>query len=230
MALNYVHRTAIQNARNGTASHTISFAAATAQNLLVAVAEGGVTLTTPTGWTPVNSSVYNMGFYIWKKTASAGESSAATTANSSNYPIAGVVYEFASGSTLDSSVTSGSTAGQAYNAANPSITPSSSQTAIALASYNVGNDLPGWSSVTWSAGTEDFDLYTAYATTDGYLVSASWIPGTGAAFAPTTTPNAGTTADERQSMSMALTIVAPSTFLAPQPYTIQQAVNRSYTY
>lgn len=226
MALGYVNRTIFQNARNGTTGHTLSFAAAASGNLLVAVAEGGVTLTTPTGWTLVNSAVSTMGFYIWKKTASAAESSAATTANASNYPIGGVVYEFASGSTVNSSVTSGGTM-QAYNAANPSITPSAAQVAIAVAGYGLG--VSGWTSMTWSSGAEEFDLYTAPSPTDGYLVSGAWIAGTGAAYAPTTTPNTGTTAD-RESMSMALTIVAPSTFLVPQPYTIQQAVNRSYTY
>lgn len=224
MALNYVNRTLIQNARNGTTSHTISFAAAAVNNLLVAVAEGGVTLTTPSGWTLVNSTVSGCGFYVWKKTASAGESSATTTANASNYPIGGVVYEFTTGTTLDSSVTSGGTS-QAYNAANPSITPTVSQIAIALACYANGLT-PGWASVTWSSGTEDFDLSTVYATTDGYMVSGAWIVGTGAAYAPTTAPDTGTAA-ARQSMSLAMTIVAPA---VPRSTIKLQAVNRSYTY
>ena len=47
----WVNRSLIQAPRNGTTSHTVSFTPATAGNLLVCVAEGAVTSTTPTGWT-----------------------------------------------------------------------------------------------------------------------------------------------------------------------------------
>src|SRR6478752_3702729 len=97
----WVNRTVLSGSSvdpNGTTSHTCTFTAATSGNFLVAVVAGGVTSTTPSGWTLVTSAINNAGLYVFTKTASASESSFTTTHNGSNYPILGVVYEFYAGS------------------------------------------------------------------------------------------------------------------------------------
>lgn len=84
-------------AQNGTSSHTCAFTPATSGNYLVAIVAGGVTFSTPAGWTELVSAVGNAGLYVFTKTAASAESSFTTTHNGTNYPIRGVVYEFAAG-------------------------------------------------------------------------------------------------------------------------------------
>ena len=115
----WINRSVVQGPRNGTTSHTVNFTAATSGNLLVCVAEGAVTSTTPTGWTLQGSAVNWTGLYVWSKTATAGESSFSTTHNGSNYPVAFVIYEFAAGSTWSGDVSS---TGGSSTAAHPNLT------------------------------------------------------------------------------------------------------------
>lgn len=190
----WVNRTAVQAASNGTTSHTVSFTAATAGNLLVATMYGGVTSSTPTGWTLNTncSAVSAGGLYVWTKTAAASESSFTTTHNGSNYPVVCVVYEFAAGTTFVNA------------AADPNATQGSA--ALALSALDgtshflfavAGNDrAPGTGSATsvatWggtNAPTKDADFsILATGSVDGYGFSTAYLDGsTITSWSPTVT-------------------------------------------
>ncbi len=101
MAL-WLNRFQAVGAQNGTTSHVLDWSSsftATAGRVLYLVGGGGVTFSTPSGWTLVSSAVGNTGLYVFKKTAAGGETSATVTHNGSNFPIEWVVYEFPSGTT-----------------------------------------------------------------------------------------------------------------------------------
>lgn len=126
--LNYVY---IIGPANGTSSHTIDPASSTGAvagtpfspttgRLLVVIAEGPVTSSTPSGWTlPTSgSAVQNSALYVWHKTA-AGADTLTTNHNASNYRVGFAVFEFAAGSTFAGSASS---VGQASSASNPALT------------------------------------------------------------------------------------------------------------
>lgn len=85
---------------NGTASHTCTFTPAANGSFLLAVVAGGVTFTTPAEWAQLIGAVSNTGLYVFTKTAGGGEASFTTTHNGANYPIRGIVYEFAAGASI----------------------------------------------------------------------------------------------------------------------------------
>jgi hypothetical protein len=189
--ISWVNRTAVQAPRNGTTSHTVNFAPATAGNLLVALTAGGVTSSTPTGWAlPTGGSAVNsQGFYLWTKTAAAGESSFTTTHNGSNYPVAVMVYEFGAGSTvLAVNSDAGSGNGSAGTAGLSGVaTGSKSFFAAADTGMVVAH---GSSPCTWSGVTglvKDLDLYADPSGTDGYAFSVAHLDSTATSFAPVST-------------------------------------------
>ena len=107
--VSWLNHAAIEAPRNGTTTHTVTpsagtavagttFFTPTAGRLLVCLAEGSVTSTTPSGWTlPTGgSAINNTGLYVWYKTA-AGNDSLTTTHNGSNYDVIFDFYEFPSG-------------------------------------------------------------------------------------------------------------------------------------
>jgi hypothetical protein len=169
----WVNRTVVQAPRNGTNSHTVSFAAATSGNLLVLVMEGAVTHTVPTGWTRQVQALMNTELSVYTKTASSGESSFDTTHNGSNYPIGAVIYELPSGSTWVGGV-SGTNLGHADS--NPNLTGLTGSNllfgAVALADPDT-NPI----SVVWSGTptpTEDVDINVNISGTDGYALSIAY--------------------------------------------------------
>lgn len=210
----WLNRTLVQDARNsGTAGHTITFTAAAAGNLLVAVAQGAVTLTTPTGWTlPTNGSAVNTGgLYVWYKTASAGESSFTTTANAANYPIAVVVYEFPAGSTFVQAAAA--TAQQAIaSGAGPTIS--------SLTGTNLLIGMIGWANsatsgtvaTTWtlpSGIVSDVDVSTFIATTDGYCLSVAYVENSIAtSFAGTSATTIGNGSNTLEKITFAVNVAA----------------------
>jgi hypothetical protein len=173
--------------KNGTNSHTCTFTAATAGNFLVAVVAGGVTSTTPSGWTLLVSAVNNSGLYVFTKTASASEASFSTTHNGSNYAIKGVVYEFLGGT---SAIGSNSATGQAANTVvtGPSVS-SLTGTYSRFAARSYGHDgSSSSSSVSWTLPTvEDYDDYInrGVGVEDGVELSIAYDDSsTGASFNP----------------------------------------------
>jgi hypothetical protein len=207
----WVNRTLVQAARNGTTSHTISFTAATAGNLLVAVLDGAVTSTTPTGWTlPTNgSAINNTGLYVWTKTATAGESSFSTTHNASNYPVGAVVYEFPAGSTFVKAATA---TALAHTAASPTI---SSLTGTNLLMSAVAEDVPftgGTAQTTWTGATEDTDVFALNDTTnDGYLLSIGYSEdSTATSYAPTGSTSGTGTLISKEALTWAINVAVGS--------------------
>lgn len=161
--------------QNGTNSHTCTFTAATAGNLLVAVVAGGVTSTTPSGWTLVTSAVGYSGIYLFTKTASSGESSFSTTHNSSNYEIKGVVYEFPAGTSV---VGSNSATGQSYGptATGPSVSSlTGTYSRFSARSYAMDNTNSTWD-VDWTLPfVEDYDTFVPNSgSTDGVSLTIAY--------------------------------------------------------
>lgn len=200
--------------RNGTTSHTVTFTAASSGSLLVATIAGGVTSTTPTGWTAVQSAVNFAGLYVFRKTATAGESSFTTTHNGSNYPIDGIVYEFASGSTVVG--TAGTATGQAVGSAvtGPNCTSlTGTYTRFAVRDLDVATTaVTGVSAVWTTPSVEDYDSYTAFSSTDGIWTGIAYDDGaSGASFTPSATvTRTGTGTTTGEGISFAVNVVAPS--------------------
>jgi hypothetical protein len=185
----WINRTLVQAARNGTNSHTVTFTAATAGSLLVALAEGPVTSTTPTGWTlPANgAAISNTGLYVWWKVASAGESSFSTTHNGTGYPCAFVVYEFPAGSTFVGSAQA--TGINPASGANPDLTGlTGTNLTFGAIGIGVGNSNT-YVSAAWSgtgSPVEDIDVTTGYTSSDAYGFSLAYVENnTASSFQPT---------------------------------------------
>jgi hypothetical protein len=173
---------AINGPRNGTTTHTINpstgtvFTGAsftpTAGSLLVCLADGAVTSSTPSGWTlPTGGSAINAcGFYVWYRTAAGGDTFT-TTHNASNYPVGFDIYEFPAGSTFKSSVSA--TAVSAAGGAGPTLSGLTGTNLLcAAASQSTAGSVR---TCTWSAGIEAADYGAAWATTDGYSYSLAYL-------------------------------------------------------
>jgi hypothetical protein len=199
----WINKTVVQLAAGGTnntgSTSTVNFTAALAGNLLVAVASGSVTSTTPTGWTLGASAVGSSGSYVWWKVATGNESSFSTTHNGSGYPNAYVIYEFPAGSSF---VKGSGTAGLAAGTANPTI---SSLTGTNLLMASVSESYPyttyNGTGITWSAGTTvDTDIHAAHVSTDGYWLGIGFAENSSATSYgpnPTLTDPNGVVASER---------------------------------
>lgn len=203
----WINRTLVQAPRNGTTSHAVAFTAATAGNLLVAVVEGAVTSTTPSGWTlPANgAAVSNTGLYVWWKVATAGEAAFTTTHNGSNYPIAVVVYEFHAGSTF---VKAAQGSGIAKASANPALTGLTGTNLGMAAIAIVGATSSATWTTVWTGATEDVDVAVATSGTDGYLFSAAYVEdSTATSFQPTGAATT-TTTDTKEALTFAVKVSA----------------------
>ena len=167
-------RTAGVAARNGTATHTLTFPAASAGSLLVAVVAGvtgSTTVATP-GWT--QQDVAQDGgteLIVLTTSASGGETSLSLVHGYANIPLAFVVYEVASGSTWEASASNGNGPAPALNALPG--TPVMAVAALAMESASPSNPTPDTS---WRFGWhEDVDSMTIYdGTTSGIYLAVGW--------------------------------------------------------
>lgn len=210
----WVNRTLVQTPRNATSTHTVAFTPATVGNLLVAIAEGSVTSTTPTGWTlPTGgSAINNTGLYVWYKTAAASEASFTTTHNAANYAVGFVVYEFAAGSTFVKSV---SATGSATTAANPNLTGlTGTNTTFGVVGISDGSG-NGYTSTAWSGtGTpvKDTDVGAADSGTDGYGLSVAYVDGnTATSFQPTGNATQSGTPVTKEALTFAVQVATGGT-------------------
>lgn len=197
----WVNRSTYAGSRNGTTSHTVTFTAASAGNLLVCFCAGAVTFTTPSGWTRRDSSVGGSGLYCFTKTATAGESSFTTTHNGSNYPIGAIVYEFYAGSAFHTS--NAGTTGS--GTASPQLSGMTQVVTCFAALSQTDGDAGGSPSATWSVGTEDLDTNVDISGTDGYLLSVTYEDDV-ATTTWTSTPTL-TSAGNSERVSAAFTVV-----------------------
>lgn len=131
----------------------------TAGNMLLCVARGAVTFTTPTGWTaPSGAQAVNQGgLYAWWRTAAGGGDNLTTTNNASNYPTSFDFYEFPAGSTFVG--TGQGSNGVASGANGATLT---GLTGTKLIMFAAGRNLTataGSASGSWSVGTEAVDTY-----------------------------------------------------------------------
>lgn len=99
----WINKTEGTGVRNGTDTHTLTFAPASAGSLLVAVMGGSVTHTAVTaGWTKQINALDDTELAVFTHTATGGETTFDVTHNGTNFPIAWVVYEFPVGSSYHS--------------------------------------------------------------------------------------------------------------------------------
>jgi len=205
----WVNRTVLSGSSvdpNGTNSHTCSFTAATSGNLLVAVVAGSVTFTTPSGWTLLESSVIYSALYVFYKTASASESSFSTTHNGSDFPIRGVIYEFAAGSTIIGTTGKDDTGPAGLD--GPICTGlDGNYTRFAARAWNL-TSTNSTGSVSWGLPTiEDYDVYTPdTGSANGIALSIAYdSESTGPSFTPSSTYTVtNTVAASSQNISFAV--------------------------
>lgn len=211
----WVNRTVASGASvaaNGTTSHTVAYTTPTLGNKLYAVCDGGVTFTTPSGWTLIGSAVNNTGLYAFSKTAVSGDvatPSFVTTHNASNYAIQVVIYEFPAGSA------GVGTPGSAINTAVGSAVNGPACTSL-TGTYSrwdvraqIATAASTAASTAWTLPTtEDFDVLVLHSTNDGCYMTIAYDEGaTGTSF----TPNANTSSilgTPCEDLSFAITIAA----------------------
>lgn len=172
----WINRSLSQVARNGTTTITHTFTAATAGSLLYAVCGGSNVLTTPTGWTLVNSSVNLGGLYVFRKTATAGESSFATTINTANFPSTAIIYEFGTGSTAGTSAQKTNSGIGTFSGAALTGLGAGAKLIIGAGNCDVNSTttLPSWSA--WSSSAvEDTDTGFLAAATNGHSVADAYL-------------------------------------------------------
>lgn len=183
MTIRWVNHVVISAPRNGTTTHTVDPNGGTVASgtnfvptsgrLLVCIAYGGVTSTTPSGWTlPTNgSAINNGGLYVWYRTA-AGSDTLSTTHNGTNYALPFEVFEFPAGSTFKGSATA--TGVNFSGGAGPTLSGMTGTTQyFATVGQNLGGSTAG--AVTWSAGTEIADTSLAGSPTDGYTFGTAYL-------------------------------------------------------
>lgn len=215
----WVNRTVLSGSsvsQNGTNSHTCTFTAATAGNLLVAVVAASVTCTTPSGWTLQESAINYSALYVFTKTASSGESSFSTTHNDSNYPMKGVIYEYPAGTTY---LNDNSETNQANNSTEtgPQVTGlTGTYTRFSARSWDLvsasGSVVSSWT----VPGIQDYDSYVAVSPPEGgvFLGIAYDDNATGSSFNPssliTVTNTGGVSTGEGVSFALSVAFSATS--------------------
>ncbi len=212
----WVNRTVLSGsstAQNGTNSHTCTFTPATANNLLVAIVAGSTAFTTPANWTLRQSAVNWAGLYVYTKIAFTNESSFTTSHDNPNYPIEGVIYEFAAGTTYQAG---NSVTGQVYGSSVTTPVVSSltgSTTRFSARALDLG---PGTASAAcaWTnPSTEDYDAYiTATPEAGIYLTIAYADTVSGATFTPSSNITATGTnlTSDGEGISFVLNVVPPA--------------------
>lgn len=154
---------AIAAPANGTNSHTVSPSSGNVVagalftpkpgRLLVVIAYGSVTSSTPSGWQLRDSEVNFGGLYVWTKTADGGSADDFTTThNGSNYPAIFAIFEFAEGSSW---VASNGTVNLAGNAANPALTGLSGSPLVIAVKAGADSTAGSTATGTWSGETEE---------------------------------------------------------------------------
>jgi hypothetical protein len=181
----WLNHVTIAAPRNGTNTHVVDPAAGvvvagaafepTAGRLLVCVAGGSVTSSTPDGWTlPAGgSAVNNSGLYLWYRIA-AGDDVFSTTHNGSNFPAVFDIYEFPADTLFIAAAAQGNvpaTGGVAGPALAGLTADADFRAAIACQGFSSGPD----PSYVWSNGAEAVDTFAAWATEAGYGYSLSYL-------------------------------------------------------
>jgi hypothetical protein len=215
----------IAGPRNGTTSHTIdpnggtvvagANFTATAGRLLVACADGGVTSTTPSGWTlPTGGSAINQsGLYVWWRSA-AGSDTFSSTHNASNYPVVFDIYEFAAGSSFVSSAAS--TGGSPTGATGPTLSGLTGTNWVAAVAGQANASGEPSSSVAWNNGVEAADTSVVFSATDGYTYSLSYREDYASATAASTATITGNTSNFVERLVFAVNVAGGATPLPPE--------------
>ena len=135
----------------GTATQTVAFKPATAGNKLMLCVAASATITTPAGWTLLQNAVADSGLYVFTKTASGGESSVSVTTSANDYTALGVVYEFASTTTIGPSSKADSTPISGTQL-NPALTGMTGTNYIFAVRAIPSGSWGGFGGVSWDSG------------------------------------------------------------------------------
>lgn len=164
----WLNHVAIKTPQNGTSTHTVdpssgtvgagSLFTPTAGRLLVVVAEGSVTSTTPSTWTLPSggSAVNNTGLYVWYLASAVGGDTFTTTHNSSNYAVVFDIYEFAAGAAFDLSVAA--TGVSPLSGAGPTLSGLTDTKHLSAAAGLCILDTSQSELISWSDGVEAADV------------------------------------------------------------------------
>lgn len=228
----WLNHATVLGARNGTTTHTLSADGTggsviagsgftpTSGRLLVCFGNGGVTATTPTGWTlPTNgSAIGNTGLYVWWRTATATSADqVATTHNGSNYPFVFDFYEFPSTASFNKAAAA---SGTANGGAGPNLTTLTGTNWTAGAAGNWTGNGQSIGTYSWGTGTEITDVAAAYSGTDGYAFSTTATDqDTATSRSYAATYSGSTSGFER--LAIAISVAAASTPAIP-PFLIMQ--------
>lgn len=217
----WINRAAGVAARNGTASHTITFPAASAGSLLVVAMAGAVTHTMSTsGYTSRLAPVNNTELHVWTKTATAGESSFTVTHNASDYAVAYEVLEFPSGSTWAGGTSS---ANASTWPALTGLTGSANTVVGGLSEIHLSGD-PAYSA-TWTAPwTEDIDSDTAFATTEGVFFTTGFQDAYASSSATPVTTDTTNRTDERVTWAVVVAAAGAAAVFPPSTRRTRRAI------
>jgi hypothetical protein len=200
--------------------------APSAGNLLVCIAGGGLTQTTPSGWTlPTNgSAVGNGGTYIWSRTATGSDTITTTVNGPGTWPTVYTFLEFAAGSTLlgaNSAINVSKSAG-----AGPTLTTAAGTklyVAVGNQNYAPTSGTPAWSA--WGNSAVEFvDVFVVGGSNfKGYVFGHAYIEdstATSMAVAATLTSN-DTDTTERLMFAVQVTVAVaanplPDLHMAPR--------------
>lgn len=217
----WLNRTAGVAPRNGTTSHTITFATdgdapftPTDGRVLLAVTDGPITQVWPGTWTERLSPVNFSELSVATRTVS-GDTAVTVTHNNSNRPFIYVFYEFPLGTTW---VNGASAANTAKAAAQPTVTglPGTQVTVMFGLGERMNASTPTPSATWVDPLIEDLDLTTAFATTDGCWLSVAYEDNVVATSAATTPTISGGDLTAYERVSFAIDVPGPATSSPPR--------------
>lgn len=214
---------------------------ATANNVLLVAVNSDATVNTPAGYTSLVSSIHNAGCYLFGKVAAGSETGVTVTPTVAASTCVGIaeiggLLAAVIASIIDKTASGGSAATTTTRSTGTTAgTVQADEYAVAVWGYTDGNvAFPSGGSNKWSGQTNSFvekiDVGTTKAsgTNVGLCIAVKDLGSTGTVESTASTSPA-TTAGESLVATFKVAAAGPS-FIAPLPYVVAQAVNRSYTY
>ena len=184
----------------------------TAGRLLVALVSGGITATTPSGWTlPTGgSAVGNSGLYLFTKTA-AGSDTLTTTNNGAGYPGFVDFFEFEEGSIFVSSVAA---TGVANAASGPTVTGLGGTLLCVQTCAMATFGALGSASYSHGSGTEVDDIFIDFdGSHTGIVTSSLYVDGVTATTWAGPTATCTSSANTQERLSWAVYVSTSATAL-----------------
>lgn len=129
----------------------------TVGNLLVVFAQGGVTSSTPSGWTLQTSAVSTSALYLWSLVAAGADTFTTDHNGDGSYPVIYDIYEFPAGTTIDAVQEAASV--DWVGGTSPALSGLTTSNTILSAVSVIGTDPFNPLSFKWSAGRSHVQSY-----------------------------------------------------------------------